>query len=303
MGGADTFETWHNLTRNLDIRVTLFFASYDSPVLSQDCEDDGYCQTLFIPHTTWTEGRNLLAEEALHAEAKLGKKYKHWAFSDSDVAVFCNHHVRGLGCWNELVKYIQTEMPANAAVLALPIIHTHICKKMLGDVASSDPSNIYFQFSAVSTFDAAFNVIRREHVPTLLPYPTLPEGASEWSSQGALLHVMKHCLKSRAVFPGIGMCNTGHEEYIRGLRLKEMTAVVHANYDSYMQLNSMEGDYVHGQDAIGPTSNSEELNERMTTLNISICEPLADRFADFEEKALNPTRRKNNFHSVRYAFP
>jgi hypothetical protein len=70
-----------------------------------------------------------------------------------------------------------------------------------------------------------------------------------------------------------------------------------------MQLNSMEGNYAQDQDATDRTWHSEELNQMMTTLDTSICEPLADRFADFEEKALNPRRMENNFRSVRYAFP
>ena len=283
MGESKSFKKWYKLTRNLDIRVTLFFASYDSPVHSQDCEDDVYCQTLFIPHTTWTEGRNLLAEEAVYAEATLGKKYKYWAFMDDDVQVRCTDD-KWLQCWNKLVNYIYTEMPPNAAVLALPLRGHSCCHP------TEYHSSCAMQ-SAVSTFDAFFNVIRRENVPILLPYVTMPKGSSEWTSQAALFSVMRHCLKSAAVYPGIVGCNKVHLDYIKGINEEEIQSVLRDNYGSYMQLNSMSSFGGQGQDQIGPFNSTEELNQNMRALDIGKCEPLVDRFAEWEKKALDPSVR------------
>jgi hypothetical protein len=102
------------------------------------------------------------------------------------------------------------------------------------------------------------------------------------------------------------MCNGAHSEYVRGLFLEEIESVVHANYDSYMQIDPTQSDSYGFQsmDPSGPIWSSEELNQNMITLNISKCEPLTDRFAEWEEKALNPSRRrKSHFHSVLTVFP
>jgi hypothetical protein len=269
-------------------------------VHSQDCEDDLYCQTLFIPSTTWTEGRNLLAEDAVYAEAKLGKKYKYWAFSDDDVYVVCNGDVKGLQCWNNLFNYVHTEMPPNAAVLALPL-HNLPIQNELSDCSLVPSTNELF--SSVSTFDACFNLIRREAVPILIPYVTMPKGSSEWHSQAALFAVTKHCLHSAAVFPGIRACNAAHREYIKGVNLKQIEAVLHDNYASFMQLDRMPSLKSFDQDRIGPFNTSEELKQHMRALNISKCEPLLRRFADWEQKALDLQRRKDHFYSVRIAVP
>lgn len=287
MGENKYFEKWYKLTRYVDTRVTLFFASYDSPVFSQDCDDDVYCQTLFIPNTTWTEGRNLLAEEAVYVESKLGKKYKYWGFSDDDCHVICpknNSEFKGLDCWNQLVNFVLTEMPPRAAVLAVGA-PKRIRKKRKPRMYS------------YSTFDAIFNLMRRESVPILIPYVTMPKNASAWSSQAALFYIMRHCLKNAAVFSGITYTNPAHREYERGLREEEIKAIVHNNYDAYMQIDPLPSLSQH-QDTIGPFLSSADLNQHMPELNISKCAPLVDRFAKWEKKALDPVRR-NLFYSVR----
>jgi hypothetical protein len=115
--------------------------------------------------------------------------------------------------------------------------------------------------SAVSTVDAFFNVFRRETVPILLPYVTMPKGASEWVSQAVHFAAMRHCFIRAAVLPGINGCNGQHRDYITGLNVEQIQCVWHDNYDSYMQLNPMPN-FEQCQDRIGPFNSTEELKNQ-----------------------------------------
>jgi hypothetical protein len=142
MGERKNFKVWFQRlninNKNHPARVTFIYGSYDESVNATEdnviCEQSNEmfdCQTLFIPGTTWTQGRNRLAEEALRKEKKRGMKYDYWGFADDDVQLICDECVNldhhecpeslSLKCWNRFLATIATEgaLPENASTVVL----------------------------------------------------------------------------------------------------------------------------------------------------------------------------------------
>jgi len=100
MGEAAAFETWYDNLKVVDKDTTnlvLVYASYDQKVANTskfhrekvDSVQDGEFvdfDTIYIKGTTWTQGRNLLAAEALRKEKLHGKTFDYWYFIDDDVS-------------------------------------------------------------------------------------------------------------------------------------------------------------------------------------------------------------------------
>ena len=205
----------------MDANLSFVYASYDAEIPGQGenyiCEENNSstsldCQTIYIPHTTWTEGRNLLAEEALRKERHLGKEYRYWLFLDDDVNVRCKSPA--VECWQQVFNFISSdEVPDKASTISLPY------------------GNPRDGFMAVSNADAMFAEFKKERVPYLLPYATLQEGESEWDSQAANFCVIGSCMPSSVLFvPFVGGVNGAHRDYVRGLNLQNISATIARNY-------------------------------------------------------------------------
>jgi hypothetical protein len=78
--------------------VTLLYGSFDEPI-QNDCNSnlhDNYCHARYIPNTTWTQGRNQLAAEALRLERGSRRRDKeqplfdYWVFADEDIEIGCS---------------------------------------------------------------------------------------------------------------------------------------------------------------------------------------------------------------------
>ena len=128
MGERKNFKVWFQRlninNKNHPARISFIYGSYDESVNATEdnviCEQSNElfdCQTLFIPGTTWTQGRNRLAEEALRKEKKRGMKYDYWGFADDDVQLICDECVNldhhecpeslSLKCWNRFLPPLQ----------------------------------------------------------------------------------------------------------------------------------------------------------------------------------------------------
>ncbi len=279
MGQKDAMSVWTERLGEIDATLSLLYASYDEVIEEAfpKCEFENglVCQTAFIPHTTWTQGRNLLAAEALRMEKRRGKEYDYWLFLDDDVDVVCYggqermNEVLGEGsCWQKVFNYIGGDnVPENASTIALPGGH--------------------YGFKAVSNADAMFTAFKRSHVPYVLPYPTLPEGASEWTSQAGVFCVMQACMPSSvAMIPYVGGRNGSHREYNRGLYMDEIYDVIENNYHDKEadffpchrenKENTFIIDQFHG--SIGPFETCEELNDHIPPTDFATCEPMKKRF-------------------------
>ena len=276
------FSMWHTALENLDGNIALIYASYDEPVSYNSSIN---YQTIHIPGTTWTQGRNFLAEEAIRLERKRCKEFTHWIFSDDDIVPFCDMNVAGykeefqrvygddesVSCWQHVIDYIgSSKVPEKASLM----------------VGQSGPRG----FFAVSTADAMFNVFKRKYVPYLLPYATLPEGTSEWLSQAALFCIIRNCLKySAAIIPYIGFANGLHREYARGLDRKQYRTVIKNNYinegirlEKCLKYHAI-GDQYKQATSLLLYDEADMLNDLMPFNDLSPWSGLKDRFERWEK--------------------
>ena len=112
--------------------VTLLFGSFDAPITNttinwdekQDLQRVGFagCQSMYIPNTTWTEGRNLLAKEMRLEEERLGRMYDFWVFADDDVGLYIHGTEKNDG-WQGLaiasfIDYLTDDIPPNATTVS-----------------------------------------------------------------------------------------------------------------------------------------------------------------------------------------
>ena len=160
MGEKENFSIWLNRLKALkiDADLTFIYASYDEEIITNDTDvtdfsDSFTYSTIFIPNTTWTQGRTLLGEKAIELEYIRSKKFDFWGFSDDDLDVICDAPVfldTNLDCWEQVFHNIRTDLPNKITMISTGFVKS--------------------QFSrAVSNTDAMFNVFKREYVPYYQP--------------------------------------------------------------------------------------------------------------------------------------
>jgi len=323
MGEANSFNRWYKNLKDIHTspNISLIYASYDSEIVGprnkvnvnvnvngngKDIKDNAIITstttwiptptnpfdftTIHIPETTWTEGRNLLAEEALRKEKARGKEYSYWFFLDDDVEPICHpatEKVFGPGsCWKKIFTYLGSEaVPEKASTVVLPSYLKD------GFVATSN----------VNGLNAAF---KRDRVPYLLPYATLDRGFSEWISQAANMCIISSCMANSVVFvPLIYATNTKYRENNgisrEGYTIKNIRTTIAQNFHD--RTNGFtpcshwdkiryyaEGEFVgnNKEQLLGPFATAEELNKRMSNTNTTYCKPLIKRFAEWEQRVL-----------------
>ena len=276
---------------------SFIYASFDEPVVGSSITttkmpnsiDMITSKTIFIPGTTWTEGRNKLAEEALRNEKKLGQTYKYWVFLDEDIDFECgvestaakdaqlntmtenesfNNHDNEQRCWNRFLDFL------NKDELVPPKVTTVTVKR-------GKPA---MDLEAVSKPDAIIAAFKRQSVPYLFPYATLEVGESQFTSQKILFCVMKTCLKQSAMYiPFMNVKNHEHRKYARGFNITSYLNNLFDNYNQYLDLKHCQGPEYHEshRDDVLTASSPEELNKLIPRKNIS-CQVLQSRFYDWQ---------------------
>lgn len=324
MGQKKFFQRWYNRLRDDDsssinnenddddrspnaISTTFVYGSYDKPVpvnasipcsylnaskegaiarQSRPKQGLTHCQTHYIPETTWTEGRNLLAKEAILLEQKRGKKFDFWVFSDDDVALVCQHNSTvddARTCWQTFLRFLggqPEELPTNANIVS---IQWRQSTRIYND-----------SWVGVSTTDAMINAFRRDYAPYVLPYATLRPGSSEYLSQGILLCIIMTCAPSSVLFvPNMIARNPLHRNYIRSnYGPTPIAAAAHYNYIHYMNISRDCETYRYQKEnqRIGPFSSAREFNAHVPTPKTAdYCAPLANRFSDWTASVLLST--------------
>mmetsp|Transcript_38723 Transcript_38723/g.44230 ORF Transcript_38723/g.44230 Transcript_38723/m.44230 type:complete len:393 (-) Transcript_38723:217-1395(-) len=285
MGEASTFKRWYQHLKAIDGHLSLVFASYDEKVPNYLCEsnEEFDCQTIFIPSKSWTQGRNLLAQTALRKEEIREKEFDYWLFLDDDVEPVCRFgSVKVLGdgsCWQKIFNFISSDnVPERASTISLP----RFAKE---------------GFASTSNTDAFFAAFKREAVPYLLPYATLPNGSSEWISQAANFCVVGTCLTNSSVFvPYVNAKNTKSRPFIReGFNIQNIHRIVTHNYHNLSSnftpchnWNKMayyaQGE--HGTGIVGPFETSDELNQHILPHKHEFCLPLRNRFWEWEKSVM-----------------
>jgi len=281
MGEGKILPMWKGRIGHLDANVSLLYGSFDEALAVEQCENvfDMDCEVAFIPDTTWTQGRNLLAAQAVRKERRRGKEYDYWVFldDDDDVNVHCGggedmEQLLGVGdCWQKVFNFISSnQVPEKVSVVTLPW-----------------GGNGMPGFTGYSNTDAMFAAFKRERLPYLLPYATIREGGSEWMSQAALFCAMQTCMKSSALLaPYVGGRNEAHREYIRGLNMGEIYQTIVDNYhddaaDFHPCANLEQAMVMQGRDYSGTFDTMVELNEVIPDPELELCEPMRRRFEEW----------------------
>lgn len=134
-----------------------------------------------------------------------------------------------------------------------------------------------------------FVTFRREYVPYLLPYPAVPQGKSQWLSQGGIFCVLRTCMPSSSVtipYVAINTKETLHREYARGFPMDVLKQMIYDNYaNKEMNFNICSNKkqkfYDQGKDLI-VVDTIEELNEKIPEPDLQKCAPLKNRFEAWE---------------------
>ena len=298
MGQASTFSRWHQILSEQQAmqskeQLSFIYGAYDKPVSDegmQRCAEQvrfHSCHAEYIPNTTWTQGRNMLARHILKIEEQKNWEFDFWIFADDDLMLVLDDATSKKKSEGELWQNVLDQL--NQAFL-LPT------RSISQFTAYRAKSNTLSQggWVGVSTYDANLAVFSRWAVPYLLPYTTPLPGDSEWISQAALFCVTQTCFpKSVAVFPDIVSYNSLHREYPKERFTPEaIRAAVQENVGPYLDLNQF-CTHTDKRQFQGPTSKFPSVAELEKVLLSSpkrsgLCEPLAVRFHDWERGTLMP---------------
>jgi hypothetical protein len=226
-GPLQNFHEWcDRVMHQSDESAILVYGAYDKKPPSSYATAE--CRTMYIPNTTWTEGRNELSKGAYCLEEERQKKFKHWIFSDDDIIFECaafnresrksNKKHRPIDCWKMFFQYIIHDFPQ---------LHSPI---MVGEwIAPLRP------LMTVDFYDAALNVFDRERIHLMLPYITKePKGTSWWLSALVQIQVGRACFPSSAFAFPIAISNPVHSEYPRGLHWEAGADLVKNNIHPYL---------------------------------------------------------------------
>ncbi len=284
MGEKSTFPMWLERLGSIDGSLSLLFGSFDEKIPQDACENDYDlpCQVAFINGTTWTEGRNLLAGEAVRKEFGRKKKYDYWMFLDDDVEADCSQGgwamIETLGkgsCWQMVFNFIASDdVPENASTITLP--------RREGERG----------FAGFSSTDAMFAAFKRDRVPYLLPYVTLKEGSSQWTSQACLFCIMRTCMKSSAVFvPYVAGLNPIHRDYIRGKEVQEIRDTIADNYHDekagFFPCTDYSAAHIEPYtQATGTFETGRKLNTNIPPPELEKCSPMKERFKRWAREQL-----------------
>lgn len=274
---------------------SFIYASYDDIITTNNTNSSTAAmdlmmssRTIFIPGTTWTEGRNKLAQEALTNEKIRKQTYKYWVFLDDDIDFICKKGTFGRGgqmiagfentsettsgqyCWNMFLNFLDSDndlVPKKVTTVTL--------KRGRHDK----------HFTAASKPDAIVAAFKRQSLPYILPYATLQSGESQFNSQKVVFCVMKTCLKQSAMYvPYIHVKNNEHREYPRGFNLSSFVSTVGYNYNEYLNLqhcSRIPEYHENGNVDVLTTQIAQDLDKMIPSMNSS-CDTLRSRFYDWQ---------------------
>eukprot|EP00884_Botryococcus_braunii_P011378 jgi/Botrbrau1/20240/Bobra.31_1s0033.1 len=197
-GKVDELQLWMMLYGAMSSRnnVGLYLLSYDKPY---KCPAHMHC--FYFPNSTWTTGRNALAQKIYQTEQGTGHSYKYWCFHDADTwdlsCVACSgipdRLNRSACCFDQYVTFLLG--PQNFAQVS----PGHTANGVVA--APTSP----FELVRLDCIDAMKNALHREAVPVLLPYIASLDQVSWWISQALEFHTSVGCLSGyTAVLGGYG---------------------------------------------------------------------------------------------------
>jgi len=287
------------------IQTTLVYGTYDAfiaPDMHPDisCQSDPLyrkeeapkgqqqpsnisCHTRYVVNTTWTQGRNQLAKEAILLEHQRQSKFDFWIFLDDDVRFQClmpGGHDE-VDCWRRFLYYLTSpKLPSKVTTLSARIMKSNTFVR-----------NNTSEFFVTSKPDASVAAWRRDAVPYMLPYARISKDHSEWTSQAVLFCVLMTCMPHSALYTaGIGATNREHRDYQRRNFTPRNIAIdtehSYGNYIPDMSRKCLNYDYHQPMGLWGPYSDFDSAISKIPEPNkttSSYCAPSADRFLAWEQ--------------------
>ena len=198
--------------------------SFDVPIQDPACVSSQSIVTcIFSPNSTWTTGRNELAQSIFDNERKQKSRFKFWYFSDADVLTtavcrprsaciasvglqsHCYHpdETTASCCLKAQLEFLESPPADNLAEVSF-ILNP---RKVLAE-------NEKGKIAHTACNDALSAAFHRLVVPLALPYDTKFDDFSWWASQ------MIHFVKARACYP----------DFVVKVGVVKRTQNTHANY-------------------------------------------------------------------------
>ena len=296
--------------------IQLLYGSYDIPILefAKDCPrwnrwtngnvHNFPCYTTYLFNTTWTQGRNQLGQLAIQLEDQR-RRFDAWMFVDEDVQLECFDDTRGqrsqrfitkdsekdAACWAQFLDYLRRIISTSDAITTCPFTTLTVLEygKMHRTQHANHPNHNLQQWYAGSTPDAMLAAIPRPWVPYLIPYPTLPPGTSEYTSQAVLYCLWQACFPQSVLYaPGMVGWNGRHRDYLRrNMTLEGIVSVVQNNdyqdgqNEGASHWNCSQYEYRRYRGLLGPYDTLEELVKNLPVPPHNDCERLAKRFSNW----------------------
>jgi hypothetical protein len=290
MGEARVFSRWfHTLSEQVthSKQLSFIYGAYDDKEKSdenqQRCKEQVHFQTChadFIPNTTWTQGRNILARHILTIEEQQDQEFDFWIFADDDLDLVVDSSNKAKKSQGETWQDVLQQLDDAYLLSANKISQFTVFRGKANTLSQGG-------WVGVSTYDANFAIFSRWAVPYLLPYTTPRPGDSEWISQAALFCITQTCFPSSvAVIPGMSSYNPLHRKYERNRFVPEAIGdAIQDSIGSYLDLNKFctHADSSQFQDPTGKFPNVAELENALPSSprSAGLCEPLAVRFRDW----------------------
>jgi hypothetical protein len=183
----------------------VIWASFKEEV-STACE--GIANTIFVPNSSWTVGRNTLYAKARELQQNQGWRAEYIVITDDDVELKTDQDNRNpYDIFHAALRNVQ---PAVAAVaFAWP-------KDIVVKMPSANRNHCGPVTPCAPDIDAAVNAFHATAAPMLLPYDTYFDDRDWWSSQAILIEMMVASMPEHVIqFNQIYTLNDIHRPYPR----------------------------------------------------------------------------------------
>lgn len=277
MGERSAMHDCYGMVRSIKgFPIHFVYGSYNE-AFSIKCDID--CDFLYLKDTTWTEGRNLLAEKAVEIEMSRGREFDYWIFADDDFAPECTEgsqliHRPG-SCWRQFFYFLASD----------PVVRN---PKITSITTVGDRKISKLPYQSTSNTDPMLAVFKRSYVPYLMPYATLQKSFREWMSVAALFCLMEIYFKqSQLLVPLIISTNPLHRNYTRGMNGDQLHSAIVSNFhdasEAFYPCADMYKVQNHYSDLISlpELGTVEEILDAIPDPQLDLCSPLLKRFANF----------------------
>jgi hypothetical protein len=213
--------------------------------------------------TTWTTGRNVLAQAMYTEEVKRFKQYEAWVFADADSWLMnCARCPTGdLGaacCWDYMFRDV---LLSNYSFATVATMATEVERRSVQHLSNDAMLDNTFIFRDCA--DAQVQAFHRDAVPILLPYHADLDFSSWWSSQAMLFKYTSGCLPGANVVLGRHLYSQSetHKGYPKGRDFAKENSTVVSLFPPIEDILSRPGMCIDQND--GKIRNIDPLNSQL----------------------------------------